>query len=315
MEFKPSFDLVLRGGLGNQLFQIAAALTLANDRQINILDAPGSTRNTRGITDILHFELPRNLQFVDPRFNRFIHKLLSVNLKIGMLSHRSRFYARIAKPIGVLSDCFFTVFFRRATHLLNATDVGYFKLNARPSRNLLNGYFQSVHWANQMPTLSKLEGIKLVSESERLRQLIALAKIDRPIIVHIRLGDYKNEPGIGVLNSNYFKNALTRLESLTSGRKVWIFSDEPQSININETIPEKFQVTLIEDPSLSPAETLELMRHGSAYVISNSTFSWWAAFLSFSKEPPTIMPTPWFKEPPSPTGIKPAHWIEIGRGD
>ena len=40
--------------------------------------------------------------------------------------------------------------------------------------------------------------------------------------------------------------------------------------------------------------TLEKMRWGSGYVIGNSSFSWWGAFLSHTKNAPTVAPKPWF---------------------
>jgi hypothetical protein len=84
-----------------------------------------------------------------------------------------------------------------------------------------------------------------------------------------------------------------------------------ESVNEFISLPPTFNVSVIGENGLNPAETLELMRHGSAYVIANSTFSWWAAFLSYQSGCTKIMPAPWFQNMPSPIGIKPQDWIEI----
>jgi hypothetical protein len=98
---------------------------------------------------------------------------------------------------------------------------------------------------------------------------------------------------------------------MAQSRNVWVFSDEPTEVNQYIKLPLGYGMRVVGDNGLNPAETLELMRHGSAYVIANSTFSWWAAFLSYERGCPTIMPAPWFQNMPSPEGIKPENWIEI----
>ncbi len=315
MKIKPKISVILRGGLGNQLFQVAAALTFAEGNRAIIFNSPGSTRTTEGLPDILYFTLPDNIRIENPQFTRFHEKLLSVNLRLGILNHRIKAVRLIRRALGFLSDCCLTIFFRSPTHLVTATNVGYFEVKLKNSSNLLNGYFQAETWANTLLTNSELSQIKLVSESERLGQLITRAKSEKPIVLHIRLGDYNNEPGIGVLENLYFWNALRKLEDLTPGRNIWIFSDEPDSVKIADIVPINFSAKIIKEPDLNPAETLELMRYGSSYIISNSTFSWWAAFLSYDRNASTIMPTPWFKSAPSPKGIKPKNWIEIERTD
>ncbi len=315
METKSKVSVFLRGGLGNQLFQVAAALTLARGNRAMVFISPGSTRTTEGSPDILYFNLPDSLRIENPQFTRFHEKLLSINLRLGILNHKNKAVRLTMGALGFLSDCCLTIFFRSPTHLVTATNVGYFEAKLKKSSNLLNGYFQAETWANTLLTYSELNQIKLVSESERLGQLITRAKSEKPIVLHVRLGDYKNEPGIGVLKNLYFWNALRKLEDLTPKRNIWIFSDEPDSVKITDIVPLNFSAIIIKEPELNPAETLELMRYGSSYVISNSTFSWWAAFLSYDKNASTIMPTPWFKSTPSPTGIKPKNWIEIERTD
>jgi hypothetical protein len=311
MDTKPKVSVILRGGLGNQLFQVAAALALADGNHVEVFNSPGSTRATQERTDILYFNLPVNLKFKNPQFTRFLERLVSLNLKMGLWNQRNKLIRLIFKAIELFSDFSLTIFFRIPTHLVNATDVGFFKVKLKKSKNLLNGYFQSEAWANNLLNYSELKELKLITESVLLKQLINQAKSDAPIILHIRLGDYRNEPKFGVLKNTYFINALKKLENLTSSRKIWIFSNEPDSVKISEIVPPNFSASVIDEPKLNSAETLELMRYGASYVISNSTYSWWAAFLRYNKNAITIMPTPWFKAGPSPTGIKPKNWIEI----
>jgi hypothetical protein len=53
------------------------------------------------------------------------------------------------------------------------------------------------------------------------------------------------------------------------------------------------------------------MRLGEGYVIANSTFSWWGAYLSRSSNPLIIAPRPWFSKVESPRDLIPDSWLTI----
>jgi hypothetical protein len=59
----------------------------------------------------------------------------------------------------------------------------------------------------------------------------------------------------------------------------------------------------------STTETLELMRNGKGYVLSNSSFSWWAAVLTYGDMPLVISPTPWFQKKTEPVDLIPHDWL------
>ena len=211
----------------------------------------------------------------------------------------------------LLGGVYFSILVRTSTFLIPGIGVGFFDLKTANCKSILNGYFQSDFWARNEKTSEILHNLRIKSPSESLLHWIELIDLARPIIVHVRLGDYRNEDGIGILKSSYFYRALNDPTLQDVSRNVWIFTDEPSSIDVSNYVPSGFKTMVFDDLSMSPAETLELMRHGSAYVISNSTFSWWAAYLSYTQKCPRFMPAPWFKNTKSPLGIKPLDWMEI----
>jgi hypothetical protein len=302
--------LVLRGGLGNQIFQFAAGLAIL-DEGFAIWTSVGEPRRTLGEVDLANFSLPSHISVDAGPSNKLIRKLLSWNLVLGLKGEHSkkwRFLSMISKFLG---GVYFSILARKLTKLVPGVGVGFFELRIRNRALILNGYFQSVFWAEDEKTNEILHQLRIKSPSRTLLHWIELIDIARPIIVHVRLGDYRNEAGIGILKSSYFYRALNHPILQDVSKNVWIFTDEPSSIDISDYVPTSFKTRVFDDLSLSPSETLELMRHGSAYVISNSTFSWWAAYLSYTQRCPRLMPTPWFKNSKSPLGIKPPEWIEI----
>ena len=97
--------------------------------------------------------------------------------------------------------------------------------------------------------------------------------------------------------------------------KIWIFTNEQEEAvhYLPEWVIENCR--WIPEIGGSAAQTLEVMRHGVGYVIANSTYSWWGAFLSYTANPKVIAPTPWFHLMETPTLITPIFWKTIHAWD
>jgi hypothetical protein len=143
------------------------------------------------------------------------------------------------------------------------------------------GYFQSRDVAKQF--LHRIVELKLRNYSriyETLKKEIVLNDV---IIMHVRRGDYRLNKNWGLLGCQYYLEALNLLRKRNS-ENIWIFSDEIDlvtkefSINNNFVLQTSKDKIKWVDESLSSAETLQLMSHSSRIIISNSTFSLWAAY-------------------------------------
>lgn len=302
--------LILRGGLGNQIFQFAAALAIL-EKDFSIWTSAGQPRKTRDEVDLAHFTLPANLSLDIGLENRITKKLLSWSLALGLKSEKSKIFRFLASIFKVVANKYFSILMQTQTKLVSGIGVGYFDLKKPNDISILNGYFQTDFWANKKNVNKVLHDLRLKSPSDKFLKWLDLIEKEKPIIVHVRLGDYRNEEDIGILSPIYFQRALNNPILNNISKNVWVFTDEPSTIDVRDYVPSNYRTMLFEDISLSPSETLELMRYGLAYVISNSTFSWWAAYLSYNRKCPRLMPAPWFKISKSPIGIKPQEWIEI----
>jgi hypothetical protein len=101
----------------------------------------------------------------------------------------------------------------------------------------------------------------------------------RPIVVHLRLGDYLPLGHIyGEINRNFLEEAK-ELVARTAPGPVWIFTQNRQ--DLSDWIIDALKPGRIVDSETlsSPLETLALMSRAGGFVCSNSTFSWWAAFI------------------------------------
>jgi hypothetical protein len=190
-----------------------------------------------------------------------------------------------------------------------ADNIGYCDNSKNGNKELFIGYSQSFHYGEELKKTENLVRIKLKTISSKAEKLISKSRNEKPIVIHVRLGDYTKEPNFGLLSPNYFLEALKLPELKGLDRQVWIFSNDPgKAWNLlNASSDAKF--FLVDDQELTSSEVLEVMRNGSAYILSNSTFGWWGAFLSHTPNAPVVVPKNWFKKYPTPSRIYPPTWV------
>lgn len=304
--------LILAGGLGNQLFQFAFSLSQGNQQNVivehNLLH---NSKNPQGDPELYDYLLPQNFTCKKkmpkiPGFSRISNLLIRFSAK-----HKLKFNERLVLlAASVLASFLFSLRYRTLIFCRAASDVGYFE--SRVFQNQVTiGYFQTYKWLeSNLDALDFMRKMQLVNNFENLFQYEKLSEEELPLCVHVRLGDYLNEPKIGILSAEYYKEAIHIQFTKFDYKKIWLFSNDPeQAIGV---IPPEFEsrVRVIES-NLSSAQTLEVMRLCSGYVIANSSFSWWGAFLSKNKEPIVVCPQKWFKISQDPSFITPPTWQKM----
>jgi len=102
-----------------------------------------------------------------------------------------------------------------------------------------------------------------------------IAHYERPIALHIRRGDYlinpKNHTNLGF---DYYEKALDKFEK---NRAVIIFSDDPVWCQEQEMFKNSRFVLMVGNSNYAD---LCLMSLCHDFIIANSSFSWWGAWLS-----------------------------------
>ena len=311
MSRKQSSEIIisLTGGLGNQLFQLAAAINLSNGNAVNIEWDLGEPRlNHDSIPDVMDFQWPENIILMQKRNpGYFQRKLFSVSRRINISSKKYRDLPGISL-LTFITSLMLSIYVRRIVWYEAGRGVGFQEIKKSKKSTFLTGYFQSYRWPLQIHTLQILNKIELRNPSQEFVGYQKLAKTEKPIIAHVRLGDYKNETTFGIPNSNYYRKSLDQLNLIHPESPIWIFSNELDLAR--KYLPEEYlnRYKFVDDSKLTPSEILELMRYGKAYVIANSTFSWWAAFLSYEHSPKIICPKPWFQPQEEPKDLIPPDW-------
>lgn len=113
----------------------------------------------------------------------------------------------------------------------------------------------------------------------------------RPIALHIRRGDYLINPANHTnLGFDFYEKALAKFDT---NRPVIIFSDDPKWCQEQEIFRNNRFVLLVGNTNYID---LCLMSLCSDFIIANSSFSWWGAWLSSNVDKKVYSPNPakWF---------------------
>lgn len=304
-------DMVsLTGGLGNQLFQLAFILSQSSNVELILEKNLGLPRlNHLNQPEVCSFGLPRRVTVSEKKDTKiFVRRVVNFALRMAISANRrpSTIYLR---PLQLIASAIVSVYLRESRQIISPVGIGYSEIRKSKNSKLYIGYFQSYVWANAVR--KEMMSLRILKPSRNLLDFKELAAKEKPLIVHVRLGDYVGIDSFGIPSKVYYEEALSLQSKNTRFNKIWLFSNEPE--DALEFIPKIYQdiVRVVPEIGNSSSETLELMRHGVGYVIGNSTYSWWGAFLSYTDSPLVVAPSPWFKGEPSPHELIPPNWLQI----
>jgi len=298
--------LPLMGGLGNQLFQIHAALGL-NPREL-ILDPSFFIEHTKPIRypDSLHFKWPKEVNVAErKRKSFFTRRLANLIVRISSSGLSRDLKGLLIAPFYFVTSLLFSMRYRKLVTVYVPLDVGYSKPMFPITKNIVAlGYFQSYMWFNHLPdkdlVLSKNE------ENFSLEYFKSASRIELPLIVHIRLTDFVSSKDRLPVQEQYLRKHLGVVFSSTNSKMIWLFSDDIEKALA--LIPNTLRnfVRVVDNPKYTTAQLLQIMRCGHAFFISNSTLSWWAAFKAFNRRSEIYCPSMWLKN--DPVDLIPSSW-------
>ena len=300
--------VTIRGGLGNQMFQFFAAYGIDPQSTLILKFDPSKKGSVGESSNILNWSLPGNyVQSKSKYENLIILKITNLLLRVSSIYFPKRFLKLRSFVISIPKLILHLKY--RNLKIIIPNGVGFDSNLVIPEGDLLLiGYFQSARWFEDVS--SDVRGINLMNNYHLNGEVLSEINKSNSIILQIRRGDYEAEKKIGMLPIDFFSIAL-RGTYFDSIEKCFIFSnDSPSVLKKFQELNLSFQIT-IADQGLSASESLEMLRHGRTYIISNSTFGWWGAFLSYTQNPTVLYPNPWFKGMKSPIDIAPGNWIGV----
>jgi hypothetical protein len=176
----------------------------------------------------------------------------------------------------------------------------------------LQGYFQSENY--------------FIDEEETIREdfqfrhplpgpyqpVLENMKAVESISMHIRRTDY-GKAGLDqyVLSERYYGQALNYLSSKLQAPHAFVFSDDTDWVLANLRLP--MPMTVVSCPGTRDYEELQLMSACKHHVIANSSFSWWGAWLNPRKDKIVVAPKRWLADHSrlDSSNLVPSRWVRI----
>jgi hypothetical protein len=222
--------------------------------------------------------------------------------ELGPLIHRGELTSRL-EDIAIGRPYSHSGLLRPSTEITNIPIVE--SLDSPMIPQVLLGFFQdqaSLALGTDL-LLTRLRTLEISQEYSALEKLIQ----GRPV-AHVRRGDYVTSSAaraaFGTLSPRYYHESMERL-GLHIGDAVF-FSDDVEYVEQEMGI----RASSIVGPSMvkSSLQNLLLMSSGTALVMPNSTFSWWAAEL-LAGQGEVIAPKTWFFDRDDSLSPARAHWL------
>ena len=170
-------------------------------------------------------------------------------------------------------------------------------------RVTFHGYFQNEHYllgeAQAVAKALRLESDPaLATLSDKIRGTAAIG-------MHVRRSEYGHH---GLAAADYYRNAIAEIRREKGLAPVICFSDEPNFCEF--VFRDIADFTVMRQAGESPLDDFRLLAQCRHFVIANSSYSWWAAWLGSGPDSIVYAPLPWCVYEPGLAPV-PARWRGI----
>lgn len=314
--------LKIRGRAGNQFFQYAAVRSFKEkfykDEKISIdfSDLKKLGKPEEGFEDSLkNFKVADEYITTDKIKSNFIQKILIFMMKIP-----NAFFRLIA--LKNKADILSYKFEKKVQPFINKFGVyymihGFYEFKPTKAKNkIFYGNFESAKYFDNISNIVKEMYTPIKEKCKKNEHLYKCIEEGNSVCITIRRGDFVENPEFKkihfICNEQYFYDAVNLIKERIKNPVFIVFSDDIEWVknNMNFGVP-----TYYEDGTDTIYEKLRLMYTCKHFIISNSTFSWWAQYLSRNDDKIVIAPKRWkneaYKVDTSKLDIYQDYWIRI----
>ncbi len=285
------------GGLGNQMFQYAAARALALFRGETVLVDLSGFNN---------YSLHHGYE---------LQKIFSIE---ALVADNSEIRAAIgwrASQLGkrLLKRSIFSKF--RGKHFAVEPQFNYWtKLSEMHSPTYLMGYWQSARYFDSYDSEIRKDFTFRLPLVERNAKLAIDMAASQSISFHIRRGDYINHKPTSkimhVCSLDYYRDAVQWVSGKVANPVFYVFSDDMEWVRRHIDFLPNFVLVDFNREENSFLD-MQLMSSCKHHIIANSSFSWWGAWLNPNVEKIVIAPQKWFCNGLDDSDLIPSQWIRL----
>ena len=281
-----------QGGLGNQLFQYAAARRLALNHNCPVVLDP------YWFDHPLPGETPRPLELT-----RY-----AIVMRVASESEQRRWEwlrGRLTRHVRPLHPL----------HLVREQDYGVQKTTlTAPLNSYLMGFWQSESYFADIRSHLLKELTPTLPPAPADEAVMSRMRNGTAVSVHVRRGDYVTLQSAsafhGLCSLDYYRAAIQHVAQRVENPVLFVFSDDPAwtRANLNSPFPTHY---VDHNRPADAFQDLRLMSLCHHHIIANSSFSWWGAWLAERQNGVVVAPAKWFAVDRPTDSLIPARWSRI----
>lgn len=187
-----------------------------------------------------------------------------------------------------------------------------------PDGTVIDGTFQSEKFFAPVAKIIRKHFGFRYKPSREVAALAEQIESCEAVAVHFRRGDLVSSERYKVsqaaLGMDYYREAFAQIFSKVRSPRFFIFSDDLDFARTCGVCPqEAVFVDCVEE--WNPYDALRLMSLCKHFIIANSSFSWWGAWLAENQSKIVTRPEPWFSNMPEndTRDLCPEEWIAVSR--
>jgi hypothetical protein len=269
----------LKGGLGNQLFCYAAArrLSMVNDAELLLDTVTGFEYDHlyKRKYSLAGFSIPARLATPQERMEPFgrIRRII-----VRKLSERKPLdQRRYIQQVGV------------------EFDPKIISLRLQKGTTYFDAFGQSEKYFADIREQLKQDLKMLAAVNLDTQNIAAAINSNESVALHMRWFDNGLNENSSNISLGYYAQAIAQLLTKIPAAHFFIFSDRPdKATGVLESLLKTYQYTLVSQIKVNDSAETDfwLMRQCRHFIIGNSTFAWWAAWLTEQEKSETLVFAP-----------------------
>jgi len=288
------------GRCGNQMFQYAFAkkISVINNNDKITVDFAYVTRAAKDRNDptfrdeLQNFEAGNDFIKIDDGTNK-IYKygsksqlfVFKIYRKVKFILQRLCKDKRMPEKLMHRVLCHYGIYWYFAPHNLK---------HCSQKNKFIFGYFEDPAYFEDIKDVLIKEFKPIYPECEKNAEMYKAIRENNSVCISFRKWA-SNEPvneDWFVCDENYYNRSIEKIKQLQSDIRFVIFSNDVEWVKEHFDLPSN---SVFEDGTDTVYEKVRLMSSCKHFIISNSTFSWWAQFLGNYENKIVISPVHWWK--------------------
>ena len=272
----------LMGGLGNQMFQYAfgRALSIKYNRELKI-DLSFLTNRNRG--------------------SNFVYR----NYELDIFNIENEFYNSDLEQLELINE----VDFDFSEDISEKIGGIYHNKNI-----LLDGHWASFKYFSEFESQIRRDFTfknTIENSDQNVMNMLSMILETESVLINVRRTDFLNSDFHGVMGMDYINKSKKIIEEKVNNPHYFIFSDDIDWCR--ENLKEN-NMTIVDHSYKGDRFSyyLQLMSSCKNFIIPNSTFAWWAAWLNNNLDKIVISPKIWLNSPNLELkDLTPHNWIRV----